>query len=330
MRGYWKMAMAAAFAACLLMMPRQAADAARAAMETWARFVLPAAFPFAAVMPFLTCGEARKVYDRLLGGVVRWLFDLPGGCASAIVAGLLAGSPAGAMAVARVARDEHLTAGQTARLAGIACGVSPAYVISALGVLLAGSTEIGWRLEIAQALSLLTTGMLFRSRWRDADDVCETYPIYKEENPVAAAAMAMLRVCGYMILFSVGLEVAASLLGEKVKPLSLLLDLPSGAAYAAKNGLPTVWTAAALGFGGLCILEQCMGILRDCGVRWRWLLEQKITSGILCAGFYVLVTKSGLSLRGEPNWESMCLLLLVLMVPILTVFVGKRRKKIYS
>ena len=330
MRGYWKTAMAAAFAAGLLMMPRQAADAARAAMETWARFVLPAAFPFAAVMPFLTCDQARAVYDRLLGGAVRKLFDLPGGCASAIVAGMLAGSPVGAMAVAKVAREERLTAGQTARLAGIACGVSPAYVISSLGALLSGSAQTGWRLELAQILSMLVTGMLFRNRWRGEEDRNEILLIYKEETPVAAAVSAMLRVCGYMILFSAGLEMTSCLLGEPVRWLALVLDLPSGMTYAAQRNLPTVCVAGMLGFGGLCIAVQCMRILQNCGVRWTRFLFQKMTAGILCAVFYILVTKSRLSLRGQPDWESMCLLLVAMMSPVLLILVEKKRNKTYS
>ena len=89
MKGYWKAALAAVYVAGLMAFPDAALAAARGAMGNWAASVAPALFPFAAVLPFLTCKEAREIYDRLLGWLLRGVFRLPGSCASALVTGLL-------------------------------------------------------------------------------------------------------------------------------------------------------------------------------------------------------------------------------------------------
>ena len=71
LKGYWKAALAAVYVAGLMAFPDAALAAARGAMANWAASVAPALFPFAAVLPFLTCKEAREIYDRLLGWLCR-------------------------------------------------------------------------------------------------------------------------------------------------------------------------------------------------------------------------------------------------------------------
>ena len=83
----------------LLTWPAEALSAAQGAMRTWAGSVGPSLFPFLALLPALTCPAARRAYARALGWLMRPLFRLPGSAAPALLIGLLAGSPAGALAV---------------------------------------------------------------------------------------------------------------------------------------------------------------------------------------------------------------------------------------
>ena len=86
----------------LLLWPAEALSAAQGAMRTWAGSVGPSLFPFLALLPMLTATAARRVYARALGWLMRPLFRLPGSAARPLLIGLLAGSPAGALAVERV------------------------------------------------------------------------------------------------------------------------------------------------------------------------------------------------------------------------------------
>ena len=166
MRRYGRFVLAAVFALGLLAFPAQALYATRAAIANWGLVVAPALFPFMVVLPYLTCHEACVVYQKVFGALSRRAFALPGTAASAIVTGLAAGSPAGAMAVARVARREGMTTGEAARMAGIACGLGPIYIVSGMGVALSGSAAEGWRLAISQFVALILTGVLFRAMWK--------------------------------------------------------------------------------------------------------------------------------------------------------------------
>lgn len=328
---YLKAAMALLFAAGLVIYPETSASAARRAIQIWAESVAPALFPFAAVMPFLTCNEARRVYDVLLGPVARRIFRLPGGTASAIVTGMLSGSPGGALAAARVAAAEGLTRGQAARLAGIACGVSPVYVLSVLGVALNGSVNLGWKLVAAQVIAQIGVGIIFRNafeadtaRIRGADNI-------ETEKPVVSALKAVMKACGYMVLFSVGLQLAEKAAGDIVWKAAVFVDLPTGAISCNNH----IVLAAALSSGGLCIAFQNMSVLEDMVKPWVYML-QKATGAILCAGAFAAIDlcdaegSEGVFSGKTMDFEKNMLIISLIMAPILLFFLRKRSKKHFS
>ena len=325
--------LALGFAAALAAFPAEAGAAALEGMRSWARSVAPAMFPFVTVMPYLTCPEVRRAYDRLLGKLVQRAFRLPGGCASAVVTGLMAGSPAGALAVRRVAAAEKLTRGQAARLAGIACGVSPVYALSVMGVALAGSKAVGWRLVIAQAAAQLATGLLFRRAFEKEYEPVEVEGRQANERPVSAAVAAVMRVGGYMTLFSVGLALARRLLGDCVMYASPFIDLPTGALFCAGCGLAEWVSAAALGFGGICIACQNLGML---GVRPMHSFVQKLVCAGLCAGAYLGISvlwgdvEASVYVNYGGCFERSTLIMAVLTLPVTVFFVWRRPKKSVS
>lgn len=328
---YLKAALAFMFASGLVMYPEACAAAARGAMNTWATAVAPALFPFAAVMPFITCDEARYVYNRIFGRITGSLFGLPGAAASAIVAGMLSGSPAGALAVARVAEAEGLTKGQTARLAGIACGVSPVYLISVLGVSLNGSAIMGWRLAGAQLAAQVVAGIMLRKLNGGGEEVGACVNNMNTDRPVAAAVNAALRVCGYMVLFSVGIKLGEMALGQGLLRVAAFIDLPSGAGYCNDG----VVLAAAAGFGGVCICAQNMAVLRGMVNVWVY-AAYKVLTAVLCAGAYMVVSgqDAGMNpadmMREGMVFEKNLLLTTVFILPIILFFVRKRPKKLFS
>ena len=140
-------------AALLLMRPEAAVNGAREAMAHWYYAVAPSLFPFMALMPLLTCEAALSAYESALGGIMERAFRLPGAAASALVIGMVAGSPAGCVAAARVAGRCRLSRGQFERLSLACCGLSPAFLISGVGAAMLGDPAAGRLLLRSQMLS---------------------------------------------------------------------------------------------------------------------------------------------------------------------------------
>ena len=289
---YLRIFFALMYAAALVAYPGYALAGARDGLRLWAVSVAPAILPFAAVVPYLTCEEVRRIYDRLLGGAMRRLFRLPGGAASAMVTGMIAGSPAGALAAARVAASEGMTRGEALRLAGMCCGVSPVYALSVMGIGLNGSAAMGWRLVISQAAAQLITGLLFRGAFNNMNEGVEAGAGNEYESPVSGAVNAVLRAGGYMAVFSAGLSMAYGAAGGFVRYISPLMDLPSGSVWLAGIKAPGWTSAMALGFGGACIASQNLAVLKGTGINGLLFLGMKLICGMVCGAVYAVIGKA--------------------------------------
>ncbi len=273
-----------ALALVFLMMvwPGEALSAAQGAMRAWALSVGPSLFPFLALLPALTCPAARRAYNRVLGRLMRPLFRLPGSAAAALFVGLLAGSPAGALAAERVSGG--MRRGEARRLGLMCAGVSPVYLIGGVGTALFGSAQLGLWLALAQAAAQLLLGLALRGSFAADTELLPEVPEREAEAPVRAAVGSVLQVCGYMALFSVGAAMAAKLAGGAAGDLLLYIaDMPSGLARAAERGAAWPLVAAVAGFGGLCIAAQNMAVLGPLGVRWRDYLAARGFAAGVCA-----------------------------------------------
>ena len=290
---YLKFMLAVALAALLLCRPAEAALGALNAMLCWATTVAPAMFPFMALLPALTCDAAGRLYARLLGGGMERFLRLPGAAASAMVVGMVGGSPAGALAARRV---KGLTRGQMKRLAVCACGMSPAFLIGGVGAGMLGDAALGRVLLRSQLAAQLLTPLLLRSAWRREDGPVFPLSRPEDEQPIRAAVAAILGVCGWMTLFGALGRAATALVGARLAlPALCVADALSGLQHIARMdidaGAKLCALAALCGFGGGCIALQNLAILRPIGVRGREYLCVRLLAAAEMAAF------TGLQLR---------------------------------
>lgn len=276
-------------AALLLSRPEASAAGAARAMADWYAAVVPALFPFLALLPLLTCREAAQVYRALLGGATRALFDLPGDAAPAFVVGMLAGSPAGALAARRLAAQSGMTRGQLRRIAASVAGLSPAFLLSGVGAGMLGSAALGRVLLRAQILTQLMMALVLRSAWRGDDRPVPPPPKAADDSPVRAAVGVALTVCGTMALFGALAGAARAWIGAAADVLLCALDLPSGARIVAASAMAVpakvALLAAMTGFGGVCIGAQNLAALRSCGVSAAAYFALRLAAAALSALF---------------------------------------------
>ena len=284
--------------AVLLARPGAAALGAREAMAQWQSTVAPALFPFLALMPLLTCREAAQAYERLFGGAMGALFNLPGAAASAMLIGLVAGAPAGVIAARSIAAGSDLRQGQLHRLAVACVGFSPAFLVGGVGVGMLGSAALGWRLVLSQLMTQLTLALILRRAWRRRTGRVAPGRETSGENPMRGAVAVALTICGYMAFFSALAWAVGALAGEGAgRALLCLLDVPSGARLVSAMPLSArarqLLLAAMCGFGGVCVIAQCLGALKGCGVRPGEWLGLRALAGALNAGYMALLTRAG-------------------------------------
>ena len=292
--------------ALLLSSPQAAARGAVAAMAQWAASVAPALFPFLALMPLLTCEDAIAAYEALLGRFMAVCFNLPGAAAPAMIVGMAAGTPAGALAVRDIAARAGMNRSQLQRVAAATAGFSPAFLVGGIGAGILNNPVLGWKLLVAQLLTQMTLMLSLRRAWQGRTEPVGEAGFTMVDRPIRGAVLGILTICGYMTLFGA----LAGALGEWVGRvpagvLLCLMDVPSGVLRVSGMMLPERMKLALLagmcGFGGLCVIAQSLGVLRGSGVSAGEYIGIRAVAGLLCVGYMAL-------LQGLPTIENMRLI----------------------
>lgn len=319
-------------AAAILLRPQIAVDCAQNAMRIWYSSVAPALFPFFVLMPTLTSPESCKVYGHILSPAVGKILHITPDAVPAALIAMLAGSPAGAAALARVAGQSGMKKAELQRIAPIVCGVGPAYLVVGVGTVLLGSVRKGFQLALiqfaVQQLLLLLSGF-FQS---NNEEIVPRMDFSQEKNAVRSAVEAVLGVCGYMTFFSVVTGVVAELTGAKIGRILLaVLDLPSGMAAIAE------WNTAAkpallgmcMGFGGGCIAAQNLEYLAPIGVGMREFFTLKLIQSALCGAACAIFLRDfapesqHIGLSGVQTYAFSLLMALLLFAPVLIFLSNK-------
>lgn len=311
------------FIPLLMIFPETALNAALNAMHAWYTSVAPALFPFMVLMPLLTCADSVRAWECLLGRVMRPIFNLPGAAAPAAVIAMTAGSPAGAIAAVRICSEAGLSKSQLERLLWCTCGLSPAFFVTGIGASMLGSVADGFILLRAQVFSQLA--MLLITRNTAPDQPLPPPTPEDSPEPVRAAVLNVLTVCGYMAIFGTVAAILARIFRSEIAGLTALclLDVPSGAralAHLTINREAKLLLLAALtGLGGLCISAQNLAACRNLSIRTGKYAASRVSHALLSTAAVALQlhwnTPNGSFFL--PPMEISALIAVFLAVPVL-------------
>ncbi|MBQ4086564.1 MAG: hypothetical protein IJC54_08380 [Clostridia bacterium] len=285
---------AAVFAAGILLLgSTESLAAAQSAVYGFWKSFLPAMLPFFLLAPYLTGPDAQEVFSAVFGRVFPALFRVPGRGAGAVICGWIAGSPAGCAACA--AAGEGMHAGEYARMCGLASGLSPAFLITAVGSGYLGDAQAGGMLFASHIGAVLMGGILLR-KWEPGDVLPENRGEAARQDIFARAMANMGRVLCWMVVFSVLCALAEQRLGRWMPEwvFAPVCEISGGAAALAEAELSRevkmVLLSLCTGFGGVCVLMQNA---QASGLRVRTLLGPKILHGALSAGLTALMLRAG-------------------------------------
>lgn len=287
----------------LLMRPQAAAAGAREGLRLCAQVVIPALFPFLVLSTLAVSLGAAAALGRLLVPAAGPLLGIGRCGCGALALGLLSGYPVGAQTVRGLWESGQLSRGEAERLLAFCNNCGPAFVLSAAGAGVFGSTAMGMLLLAGHWLGTLTVGILFRIFGKTAKKSDTVAPIHVTtlssalNRAVGQGLRAMGSVCAYTVLFGVVIRLL-----EEAGALRLLEGVPNGPALA--RGLLDLTggvgcldprlpgaaelAAALLGWGGMAVLCQTLAVLEGCGLRVRFAVAGKLLHGC-CAALWTHV-----------------------------------------
>ena len=279
--------------AAMLIFPQAVFSGAEEGLLLWFQIIFPTLFPFLVVTSLLLSSGGLNLITRLFGGLFRRIFRVTQNGAFAVLAGFLCGYPMGAKVTADLLRAEKISDREARYLLSFCNNTSPVFIIN----FIVWKTFGDERLMLPTLLILIGSPVLMSFIFRR---------IYlKGRHPEPSAALkekktrfdfsvldscmmnsfeAIVKVGGYIILFSVLLSLLEELSGQH----SILMA--AAPALEVTNGIlllsssvsdPGLRYAAVLGltsFGGLCSAAQTKCMLERTGLSVIPYIIQKLTT----------------------------------------------------
>ncbi|HIV86928.1 MAG TPA: hypothetical protein H9896_02325 [Candidatus Pygmaiobacter gallistercoris] len=310
----------------ILLFPQHAAAGVQDGLALCYNSLIPALFPFLILTRILIDTGASGLLGLPLLPYCRLLGIRDKRAASAAAIGLLGGFAASGSAVDLLVRRGRITPGQ-AEVLLCGCAVEgPAFLIFAVGGGMLGSLRLGVLLWISVVLSSLLCALPFARRRSKIPtsstaemDTAPTSCALLLVGAVSGAVDAMLRICGFVLFFSLlrGILLSFALPQLLGATLLSLLEVTTGCRSAcAVGGEPALALClVALGTLGLCGLAQLRALLSP-GISLSPFLRSRLLQLPLSMVFFFLLRRwfaSGVTGAFSP--QSQPLLVLPLRMP---------------
>ncbi len=276
-----------------------AAAGARQSLEVCARTLAPSLLPFFALSNLLSALGLADILSGTVGGLVQRLFHVSPAGAQAFLLGLSGGYPLGASVIADLRRTGRVDRAEAERLLAFCNNSGPAFILGAAGGVFQ-SPRAGLLLFITHVLAAVTVGVLLRGPAKDAAPAEKTaapatIPLGRALTAaVSRAVTSTMTVCGYVVLFGALLGILTPLLS--LPPLlrsavTGFLELGGGIsslADMAPGPVPLALAAFMLGWGGVSVQLQTMGVLADTDISCARHLAGRALCGLFAAVFTFL------------------------------------------
>jgi sporulation integral membrane protein YlbJ len=316
-RGARDLLLGAALVLCtlaLLLWPQRSMEAAKAGLQLCYNVIIPSLFPFFVLSTLVVELGLAGYIGRVLEGVMRPLFNVPGCCACAVVLGFLGGYPVGARTALSLYEKGLCTKTEAERLLAFCNNSGPAFILGVVGAGIFSSSRVGLLLYLTHAAASLCVGVLFRFYKRgESRGENRAGPEFQAKrlslaftDSVKSALSSALNICAFVVFFTVVIQMltVSGALPALARGLSALLS-PFGMTQQWSQRLLTgvleissgVWTLAGegtlagrlpmaafmLGWAGLSVHSQVLSFLGDSGLSPRTYLVGKLLHGGLSA-----------------------------------------------
>ncbi len=269
--------------------PELCARGVREALSVCGNTVIPSLFPFMVISGFLVRSGMSSALSSAASPLTVRLFRLPGVSAGVIFMSLIGGFPVGINMITQLLEAEQLTVPQAKRMSLFCMNAGPAFVISAVGTAVLGSTRAGVLLYVSVSLAAVLLGVLSRFSGKQEKLPAERGKSVLLHSPAAAlsdsvrdSVYSMLQICAWVILFgALGAYLNALPMPSAVSVfINCVLEVTSGV-HTAAGVLPLPFLASVLAFSGLSVHCQVLRDLKRCGVRYGLFFLMRLAAAVL-------------------------------------------------
>jgi sporulation integral membrane protein YlbJ len=301
-------------------------EGAKTGLLLWFEQLLPSLLPFLILSGLCVRFNLTKTIGKLFYPFLSFLPISKEGCYP-IVIGLLSGYPVGAKTCADMLSDKTLSKREASFLLCLCNNASPMFLTGFAASNCLGLPEYRYVFFLIIILSgLCSSLLLYHIYFKKMPDTLKTQRIISKNNTafqkgtthqnntsamqkldeaILSSFEVMVKVGGYIILFSIPVKLLSSLLSPLSSNTAMpflsvlttalpgILELSVGTSIAGASALPLltkiVLTLSICAFGGLSALAQTKSVIGSSGLSIKYYIISKLLQAIFAGSFGYLL-----------------------------------------
>lgn len=287
----------------ILLRPSAAVEYASRGLSLCSEMIVPSLFPFFVCSGLLIYSGFCQVLAKISAPVMQPVFRVNGAGAAAFILGIISGYPLGALTACQLYESHYVSKSEAERLLAFCNNSGPLFILGAVGISLYHSPRIGVILYIAHILAALTVGILFRF-YKPESFIAPPARVESPEHSLgelfsivlANSLQSILTVCGAVLFFSVVSNMLLDFLPlcDWLRPVFAgILEFVTGVTMLSQSNMlleeKLILSAAVVGFAGLSVHVQVMGVVSRHMLSLKPYIFGKILHGLLSGGYTFLI-----------------------------------------
>ncbi|HLR21378.1 MAG TPA: sporulation integral membrane protein YlbJ [Tissierellaceae bacterium] len=207
--------------------PSLAVDSAKDGAYLWFNTLLPSLLPFLILSELFISSGFVEVFGKLLGNIMKPIFNVPGSGAFPLLVSSISGYPIGAKLTSDLRKNKYINKTEANRLISFTSTSGPLFILGSILIGMLNMPELGTLMILPHYLGTITVGIIFRFYKRSANpqsSVSITHPQAKEANikntnleidsigklisrSVKQSMDSIILIGGFIILYSVIIEI---------------------------------------------------------------------------------------------------------------------------
>ncbi len=260
--------------------------------------IVPSLFPFMVICNFVSFCDMVNLISGLIRPVTKYIFKLPVNVGYLIFLSFIGGYPMGAKVISDALGRNEISLNLANRLLCFCVNAGPAFVITAVGLMMCGSRKKGVYLLLAHVLSSVIVGFLtrfvFKTEKTELTQNVESNTIKKINHlnypeafvkAVTDGFYSILNISSFVVIFSVITEIIKNnFLGNTFADLILcFLEITVG----MKNVIEKSGTISLLlceflvSFSGVSVICQVFYFIKNYAINKRKFLLFRVIHGLI-------------------------------------------------
>lgn len=259
--------------------------------------IIPSLFPFFVCSGLLIYSGFSDSLSKVMHPVMKPLFNIGGAGASAFVLGILSGYPLGAVTACRLYEASYLSKSETERLLAFCNNSGPLFILSAVGISMYHSIQLGAILYASHIISAIIVGILMRGYNKEKHSAPRLTVSTKSmsagevfRTAISNSVNSILTVSGVIIFVSVVSKLLLELIPATGIFHTLLLgglEFVSGISELSGINVPEIaqlmLASWIVGFAGLSVHLQVMAVIAGHGLSLVPYIIGKVMHGLISA-----------------------------------------------